>query len=252
MVQIHIPKNLPHTLGQYILKEQDAALQKNNSFKLAISGGSLVNVLQKCLINDPEIANKVQWAKWEVYFVDERIVPLDHSDSNFGAFKAAVLDNLTTDEHRPKVYPIDTKYVNKGKEAYEECAKSYSALLPKQLDLLLLGCGPDGHTCSLFPDSEHKYLIDEKVERVMHCYDSPKPPSDRITITLPVMEDAGRIAFVAEGDSKQPIMHEIFDLQNTQLPTALINKLFINKVDWFVNDAAFVKVENKSNLDITI
>lgn len=248
MVQIHIPNKLPHTLGKYILNEQDRALSSNTSFKLAISGGSLVNVLQKSLINDPEIATKVQWSKWEIYFVDERIVELDHPDSNFGAFKTAVLDNLKGVE--PKVYPIDTQFVGKGKTAYENCAKNYSNLLPKRLDLLLLGCGPDGHTCSLFPDAEHKYLIDEKSERVLHCYDSPKPPSDRITITLPVMEDANKIAFVAEGESKQPIMHEIFDLQNTKLPTALINKLFADKVDWFVNDAAFVKVENKAKLNI--
>ena len=166
---------------------------------MAISGGSLVNVLKACLIDDKELASKVQWAKWHVYFCDERLVPLDDADSNYGAFKKAVLDPLS---HH------------------------------------------GGHTCSLFPGEKHRYLIEESQKKVAWCHDSPKPPSDRITFTFPVISQARNIAFVAEGASKQPIMQSIFDNKDQQLPTALINARYSDKVCWFVDEAAFATVKD--------
>lgn len=249
MVTVHVHSktdNLPEKLGQYLLNQQNKALSKGNTFKIAISGGSLINVLRLGLIENKDISSKIKWDHWEIYFVDERIVPLNHPDSNYGAFKASVLDNLT-DTNLPKVFPINESLLNNNnnKAANMEIAEDYEKILPKQLDSLLLGCGPDGHTCSLFPDLKHKYLLEEHTKRVMWCHDSPKPPSDRITITLPVLNDSVAIAFIAEGESKQPIMHEIFDLKDLNLPTALINTLYGDKVTWFVDDKAFTKVENK-------
>ena len=246
MVTIHkysVEENLPHKLGEFLLQKQEDALNHSPVFNVAISGGSLINVLEKALVADKAIAPRIQWDKWHIYFVDERIVPLDHPDSNYGAFKAAVLDMLPGAQ--PHVYPIDDSLVDGGAGAYEQVALLYEQILPRKLDLLLLGCGPDGHTCSLFPRDHHKYLIEEKQRRVMWCHDSPKPPSDRITITLPVMEDAGAICFVALGASKQPTMHQIFDVKNTEMPSALVNELFDAKVNWFVDDHAFETVKTK-------
>ncbi|CCK70332.1 6-phosphogluconolactonase SOL3 KNAG_0E00640 [Huiozyma naganishii CBS 8797] len=237
--------NLPEKVGEYVLRKQDEALARGSVFNLAISGGSLVNVLKTALIDDKKVADKVQWSKWRVYFVDERIVSLTHPDSNYGAFKEAVLDHLPSGV-QVQVFPINASLAGKGPEAYEQVAKEYEEILPKKLDTLLLGCGPDGHTCSLFPDAEHAYLVAERQKRVIWCHDSPKPPSDRVTITIPVMDAAGDIAFVATGSSKQPVMHQIFDKKDTKLPTALVNKLFGGKVTWFVDDQAFTKVETKT------
>ncbi|KAL3228563.1 6-phosphogluconolactonase 3 [Nakaseomyces bracarensis] len=231
--------SLAKNLGEIVLQAQDAALQKGDVFNLAISGGSLVNVLHATLIEDKELAGKVKWEQWRVYFCDERIVPLDHADSNYGAFKTAVLDKL---QANVKVFPIDESLVNGGPEEFKKIAANYAAIIPKSFDLILLGCGPDGHTCSLFPGEAHKYLLQERDERVSWCHDSPKPPPNRVTFTIPVLEDAKQLVFVAEGASKQEIMHEIFDLKNAELPTAIINNLFTTKVTWLVNDEAFAKV----------
>ena len=75
-------------------------------------------------------------------------------------------------------------------------------------DLLLLGCGPDGHTCSLFPGSD---LLREEDAWVLSISDSPKPPPKRITISLPVAQAGLKIAFVATGGGKKEIMKQIFD-----------------------------------------
>lgn len=103
-------------------------------------------------------------------------------------------------------------------------------------DLLLLGCGPDGHTCSLFPGHE---LLNETDAWVAPIEDSPKPPPKRITLTLPVVTHGLRIAFVATGEGKKDMLREIFDTQDgAKLPCALVNSRGGEKVTWFTDAAA--------------
>lgn len=238
---------LASELGEFIVKKQNEVLATKARFDLAISGGSLVDVLYTCLVEDKLLASKIRWDKWNVFFCDERIVQLDHEDSNYGGFKKAVLDKLPKDvQESIVVFPLNTSLIKNGSvQENESIAADHARCLPSAggFDLLLLGCGPDGHTCSLFPDAEHEYLLKETEKKVIHCHDSPKPPSDRITITLPVIAATKSVAFVAEGASKQAIMHEIFDLKNEKLPTYLINKLYDARVSWFVNDEAFATVQ---------
>lgn len=232
---------LAHNVGKFILQKQAKALSKKDTFNIAISGGSLVKVLNKCLVQDKELADKIQWFKWNIYFCDERIVALEHEDSNYGAFKTSVLDPLLDGNENlgPTVYAINESLV--GLNENDKIAEEYESLLPQGdggMDLILLGCGPDGHTCSLFPGEKHKYLLDESNKKVAWCHDSPKPPSDRITFTLPVLQASDALCFVAEGSGKKEIMKQIFQDRDTTLPCALINELYENKVSWFVNDAA--------------
>ncbi|GAV53202.1 hypothetical protein ZYGR_0AI04860 [Zygosaccharomyces rouxii] len=236
-------------VGKYILEAQEEALKDDPKahFIVGISGGSLVKTLYEALVQDEEFAPKIRWSQWQLYFVDERMVPLDDPDSNYGAFKNGVLNPLA---HRgghlnlgPTVFAINESLVHGGPAEKEQLAKEYAEELPASpFDLLLLGCGPDGHTCSLFPGEKHRYLLDLK-EPVVHVSESPKPPSDRITFTLPVIEQANRVAFVAEGEGKKQIMHEIFDKHDTSLPTARINSLIPTKVSWFVDPGAWQLVQ---------
>lgn len=230
-----------------VIEAQNVAIASHGSFNIALSGGSLVSVLRKGLLDHPEI----QWAKWNIFFADERIVPLNHEDSNYGLTKKELLDHLPT---QPTVYTIDAELVAKNASPAEIASKyaevleanlnsipvfidvtnTQSKLVPK-FDLILLGCGPDGHTCSLFPG--HK-LLEEKDLIVASIEDSPKPPSNRITLTKPVLEGAAQIAFVAEGAGKAPILKRIFDDHDISLPSAQVNILSRRSVFWFVNDPA--------------
>jgi 6-phosphogluconolactonase len=98
----------------------------------------------------------------------------------------------------------------------EETAAAYEAQLrtvfedeaqPPRFDAVLLGCGPDGHTASLFP--EHP-LLQERSKWVASLSDSPKPPPSRITLTLPVLKAARVVAFIAAGEGKAPVVRSIF------------------------------------------
>lgn len=236
--------DVANAVGKYIIQKQDLALASSNVFKIAVSGGSLGKVLRKALIDNQELSGQVKWDKWEVYFSDERLVPLNHPDSNCGLFVELVVSQLPPGTPRPKLHTIDENLLT-GKDGLNEgadvtkdqqIAEDYQKKLPtdRKMDLILLGCGPDGHTCSLFPG--HK-LLNERTELISYISDSPKPPPRRITFTFPVLEKAGSIAFVAEGAGKAPILNEIFNDNSSKLPSKLVSDLD-NEVYWFVNDDA--------------
>lgn len=233
---------LAPALRSYIAQCQNAGISRHGVFKVAVSGGSLPATLARALLAPAaSSADELQLGKWKIFFADERAVPLDHADSNYALLKSEFLDKIPESTEKPKVHPIDTEYLNDTQELadqYEQTlvrsfASRDSVKLPI-FDLLLLGCGPDGHTCSLFPGHE---LLRERTAWVAPIEDSPKPPPRRITLTLPVVTHAVHVAFVATGGGKKEIMKEIFEGGNG-LPCALVNEDTGDRCTWFVDHAA--------------
>lgn len=124
-------------------------------------------------------------------------------------------------------------------ELIREFASRETARFPV-FDLILLGIGPDGHTCSLFPKHE---LLEEKDRWVAHLEDSPKPPPKRITLTFPVLNHAARVAFVATGEGKADVLSTILDKPEEGLPASRVNPVFPGQLYWFVDDGASAKVQ---------
>jgi len=187
----------------------------------------------------------VEWEKWQVFFADERAVPLDHEDSNYRICKTELFDKVQIP--RKNIHVIDTSLLDDLDElsdAYEqqliqEFAQKDSARFPI-FDLIMLGMGPDGHTCSLFPGHE---LLTEEDRWVAPIDDSPKPPPNRITFTFPVLNHAMKIAFVAAGESKQDVLAQVLDKPEEGLPCSRIKPKSPGVVYWFVDDAASAKVQ---------
>jgi len=175
-----------------------------------------------------------------VYYVDERVVPLDHPDSN----------HLLCTEHlfskvpipRDNIHSIDPALLDDldeladtyEKELIHEFANKDAARFPV-FDLILLGMGPDGHTASLFPEHE---LLAEEDRWVAYIEDSPKPPSKRITFTFPVINHAARVAFVAAGADKAPMLKMVLDEPERGLPASRVKPVHPGHLYWFVDDAA--------------
>ena len=159
------------------------AISERGVFTIALSGGSMPNLLSEL----PNQSN-VSWSDWRVFFADERCVPLDHDDSNYKACQQNLFDKIPIPpEH---IYSIDNiEDPNLAALSYESRLR---AVVPgMSLDLAMLGLGPDGHTASLFPGHE---LLEYNGERaVMPIFDSPKPPSERITLTLSTLRQCKKV-----------------------------------------------------------
>jgi 6-phosphogluconolactonase len=233
---------LATSLRTYIVQCQTIALNRHDVFKIAVSGGSLPKTLAKALLAPPSSPeDTIKFDKWEVFFADERAVPLDHEDSNYCLLKDELLDKIPAGAGTPTVYPIDVTYLDDAQELADQYEKllvqSFAARDSVKLplfDLLLLGCGPDGHTCSLFPGHP---LLRETSGWVLPIEDSPKPPPRRITLSLPVVTAGLRIAFVATGGGKKDIMKKIFE-EGNGLPCALVNEMAGERCSWFTDSPA--------------
>ena len=234
---------LAKALRKYVIQCQSAGFDRHNIFKVAVSGGSLPKTLAKALLAQDEGNGAVDFSKWEIFFADERAVPLDHEDSNYKLLKEELLDKIPSKMGKPTVHPIDVQYMDDVQEMADQyqdgLMKSFAAKDSVKIpifDLLLLGCGPDGHTCSLFPNHE---LLRESDAWVAPIEDSPKPPAKRITLTLPVVTHGTKIAFVATGEGKKEILKEILDTEEGRsLPCGLINESGAERVSWFTDHGA--------------
>lgn len=239
-----VNKDLAPNLRRYVLETQDEAIRRHDIFRVAVSGGSLPKTLAQALLTSAAGAEQVQFDKWEIFYADERCVPLDDENSNHKLVKEELLDKIDSSKFgTPKVFPIDEQLIDSSSEvadAYEKTlvnifAARDSVRLPL-FDLILLGCGPDGHTCSLFPDHP---LLRETDAWVLYIDDSPKPPPKRITLSLPVVVHGNKIAFVATGSGKKDILKKIFETEEgSQLPCGLVNEQAGDKVSWFCDTAA--------------
>ena len=132
----------------------------------------------------------VQWGRVSVLFGDERCVPPDHPDSNYRMVKESLLDRVAP----ATVYRMPAELgPDEGADAYAEVVANVAPL-----DLVLLGVGEDGHVASLFPG--HPLLGATGLTAGIR--DSPKPPPERVTLTLEAIRDAGRVLIIATGSGK--------------------------------------------------
>jgi 6-phosphogluconolactonase len=142
------------------------------------------------------------WSGVDVWFTDERCVSPDHEHSNFRMADQALLtkaEGATVHRMRGELGPHD------GAAAYEDELAEFG---PEQLDLILLGLGPDAHICSLFPGAE---ALGERERRVVGV-DTPgmAPLVPRITLTLPVVNSSRQIVFLVTGEDKAEAVERVF------------------------------------------
>ncbi|KAG8381087.1 hypothetical protein BUALT_Bualt06G0085800 [Buddleja alternifolia] len=185
-------------LAKYTAELSEKYIKEKGSFSVVLSGGTLIDTLRK-LVEHP-YKSSVDWSKWLIFWVDERVVPLDDKDSNYLLAVQGFLSKV----------PIPAKniYAINYSKSPDDVAKDYEARLKNlvekkviplsatgfpKFDLMLLGVGPDGHVASLFPNRPQR---DEKERWVTFITDSPKPPPPRITFTFPVINSSSDIAMV--------------------------------------------------------
>jgi 6-phosphogluconolactonase len=138
----------------------------------------------------------VDWTDVDVYWGDERFVPSGHADRNDQQARDAFLARLDVPASRVHAMPAS----DEGFPSIGAAADAYAAVLPNDaFDLVLLGVGPDGHIASLFPGFAQ---VHETERRVVDVEGSPKPPPERISLTLPAINNARSVWLVVSGDGK--------------------------------------------------
>ncbi len=154
---------------------------------LALAGGTTPRLAYTRLPALPSIP----WPQVEVFFGDERAVPPDSADSNYGMALETLLRHVPIPPER--IHRMEAERADLG-----TVSRDYAALLPESLDVLLLGIGADGHLASLFP---HAPALAER-ERMVMAVVGGEPLIQRLTITPPVIERAARVLVFAAGADK--------------------------------------------------
>lgn len=225
------PAELATAASSILVEAARSAQAERGVFSLALAGGSTPLETYRGLSK-----HALDWARTQLFFGDERVVPPDDPASNFGSARRHLLDPAGVPAS--SVFPIPTE----GASA-DACARTYEGTLrarliePPKIDLVLLGLGEDGHTASLFPGS---LALETKTRWVVAAPPGRLPPDvERITLTLPVLNAARRVLFLVQGAAKAEVLREVLEPVpgRTTLPAARVQPVD-GDVLWLVDRAA--------------
>lgn len=177
------------------------AITARGDFTLALSGGTTPLEVYAQLVR---MADQLDWQNVFLFWGDERCVPPDHPDSNFGQARPLLVDSLPIP--RENVFRIlgELEPATAARD-YEEMLTAFFHNEQKSLDLVLLGLGEDGHTASLFPGSPALEISDRWVSETIH----PATGQPRITLTFPAINQSREILFLVTGAGKAEVAAEV-------------------------------------------
>jgi 6-phosphogluconolactonase len=181
-------------------------------FAIALTGGSVAEAAY------PRLAGaRLDWSRTHVFWGDERAVPPDDPRSNHGLARHLWLARVPVPAENVHRMVAEGPDLGAAARAYEAELRRVLGS-PPALDVALVGVGPDGHVCSLFPGHP---LLAERVRLVAAVEDAPKPPPRRLTLTLPALFAAELLLVVALGRSKAEAVAEALGDPGSALPLAV-------------------------------
>ena len=183
------------------------AIARAGQFNVALSGGNTPRDLYRRLATD-EFRAQVDWHRVQIFWSDERSVPPEDPQSNYGMARRELLLRVPIPQVNVHRMEAEEPVIGRAAHAYEGTLRRYLPLDVRGFpvfDLILLGVGPDGHTASLFPGSR---LLRETSRWVSTPMVS-KVGMRRMSLTMPVLEAARRVLFLVAGVDKAAILHEV-------------------------------------------
>jgi 6-phosphogluconolactonase len=206
-------QELADVLANRLEDEARRAMTERGRFALALSGGSVATSFFTRLARA-----SLDWSRVDFFWGDERALPPDHPESNYGAARRLWLDPAGVPPERRHRMPADSADLVRAAATYAtELDRVVGS--PPRLDVALLGMGPDGHVCSLFPGHP---LLKEERRTVAPIFDSPKPPAERLTLTLPALSTARLVVVAALGEAKADAIRRAVGAPACDLPVALV------------------------------
>jgi 6-phosphogluconolactonase len=236
---------LSRTAAEMIVLLAAETVEKGDFFTIALSGGSTPRNLYALLATDASLREQMPWQRVHFFWGDERHVPPDNLESNYRMTYEAMLSKLeipSTNIHRvPSENPDAVKSATDYEQELRRFFKLKAGELPR-FDFVLLGMGPDGHTASLFPGT--KAL--QESERLVVANWVEKFRAYRITMTVPVLNNADHVSFIVGGKEKAEILKEVLEGKRApeRLPSQLIAPTH-GKLVWIVDKAAASRLRQK-------
>ncbi|CAA9454028.1 MAG: 6-phosphogluconolactonase, eukaryotic type [uncultured Rubrobacteraceae bacterium] len=196
-------RELSEAAARMFVEEARRRINESGRFAVALAGGSTPKTTYEILAREYGGPEDLDWSKVHAFFGDERTVPPDHEDSNYRMAQEVLLSRV----------PVGSVHRIRGEMAPREAAALYEKELeeffggPPGLDLVLLGIGEDGHTASLFPrtpalDTRDRWTVENPVEKLN---------TTRLTLTVPAVNAARKVAFLVAGESKAEALEEILE-----------------------------------------
>jgi 6-phosphogluconolactonase len=215
------------------------AIRRNGSAMVSLTGGSTPRALYETLGNPSQPWRaQIDWARVHLFWGDERHVPPDHPDSNFGMADAALIRHV----------PIPASHVHRMRGELadpHDAAREYEhGIRDVVFDVMLLGLGEDAHIASIFPGSPllagdgTTGRADRHGPLVTAIY-APHLSAWRITLTPAAILDAQAIVMLVAGEKKAAAVHAALDLplDVTRYPAQLLREAG-DRVEWFIDRAA--------------
>ena len=224
---------LAKAASEHFVEAARQAFTRQARFAVALSGGTTPQAAYRRLAA-PEVARQVDWARVHFFWGDERCVPFDHAESDYGMAREALLDHIPVPPaniHRMRG-ELDPAEAAAGYQV--ELRQAFGTALPR-FDQIWLGLGEDGHTASLFPgtaalrETEH-WVAANRVEKLNTW---------RITLTPPVINQAAQVIFLVSGSRKAQVLRAILHgpYQPETLPAQLVQPK-AGQLVWLLDRAA--------------
>jgi len=206
--------------ARYVTKLVDV-LDERDTAHVVLTGGTMgIAVLEA--INASPARDMIDWTRVDFWWGDERWVPRGDAERNDQQARDALLDHITLDESRVHTFAASDEGMT-----LDEAAEAYAAELAENADegasrplfaITLLGVGPDGHVASLFPE---RGGIREMTASVIAVRNSPKPPPERLSLTLPVLNSSERVWLILAGADKASALGlALAGASRTEVPAA--------------------------------
>lgn len=236
------PQELFEVAAEEVVRAATEAVTHRDRFTIALSGGSTPRNLFNLLATNARTV--FPWDRTYFFWSDERHVPPTDPESNYRMAEEIMLSKIPVNTGNVFRIAAENPDASAAAEAYEQTLRKFFQLEPGQVpvfDLILLGLGPDGHTASLFPNTAG---LREKTRLVIANW-VDKLRTNRLTLTLPVLNSARAVAFLASGTDKAQVLRTVLeeDAPPEQYPAKLVRP-GNGRLIWFVDRAAASQLTN--------
>lgn len=242
MLKTGTEKKIALDAAIFIADHVFSAIEHRGFSSLVLAGGNSPRILYSLLSGGiPRNATSTIHLPWQsvmLFWGDERCVPENHADSNYRMAQESLIASADIPEHN--IFPMPHVTGNHDAAAlfYEKELRKFFEKQKQGIrnsfpvfDLIILGMGTDGHTSSLFPDDKDALEESERWVLPVHAPQG-SPPGYRLTLTLPVINNANNVVFFVTGKQKEKMVLDITSGRRSDLPAALVKPEY-GELVWF-------------------